>query len=92
MKEVGWGDVSWTTLIDKLIAKKTVLDIVLHLELVANLLGKCLHGQLISGESNMEKEYVEREAVVQALNSEGITKNMRAHRKWISMVLCGYVS
>ena len=32
-----------------------------------------------------KKEYIEREAAVQALNSEGITKNMRAHRKILAV-------
>lgn len=33
----------------------------------------------------MDKEYIEREAAAQALNSEGITKNMRAHRKVLAI-------
>ena len=33
----------------------------------------------------MDKKYIELEAAVQALNSEGITKNMRAHRKVLAI-------
>lgn len=35
--------------------------------------------------SSNQKEYIERESAVQALNSEGITKNMRAHRKLLAI-------
>lgn len=30
-------------------------------------------------------EYIEREAAIKVLNSEGITKNMRAHRKLLAI-------